>query len=169
MSQCFKDTNLLSRRECEDARLFINAVHDYFLLNDDRLATAFNTEDQALQNAEFFLRESRTRQELEQYKKQATIDEKDPTLFERDKMEPLGAGEFQRDKMWGDANRAIQVGTEGEWKLPVLIVKRSGTRDHYLRALRIKRAAIDADTATSELIELAKTLAAKYPGWKFLY
>lgn len=180
-SQCFKDSNLLSRRECEDARIFINAVYDYFLLNDDRLAAAFNTEDEALQNAEMFLRETRTRAELdrlEQANKQAALvrkqEDADPSIGEPETIADMEEGAFTRKKMWGDAQpdpEPYEGGPGGKdyWTLPLLIVNRR-TGVYQLRALRVdKRDGESATAAAPRLNELGAQLKVKYPGWNFFY
>lgn len=159
VSQCFKEETLLTSRECYSARQFVNAVYNYFMLNDDRIKSLYADEDAAaeklLKGYVSDVHEAATTRVVA-----STADPtKDPELI------TMPSGMFDNLEDLGTFTRLT---VDGKFVMPVLVVKQS-SGEYYFKGLTLLE---DDGITNGDLLERFKekiaALKVKYSSWNFI-
>ena len=159
VSQCFREETLLTSRECYTARQFVNAVYNYFMLNDDRIKSLYADEDAA---AEKLLKGyvSDVHAAATTRVAASTADPtKDPQLI----TSPSGMFDHLED-----LGTFTRLTVDNKFVMPVLVVKQS-SGEYYFKGLTLVE---DNDITDADLLgkfkEKIAELKVKYSSWNFI-
>lgn len=162
ISKCFQDETLLTKRECEISRKFMNEVMDYFVKHDI-VATHLREEEEDAARLE--------RARVRSQQKQANEAKQELAVRTPDSSEAaeLDAGDFS--KLKSDWNRLSvhfeqQDGSRVAAATSLIMVDRL-TGAYKFVTVRVPKETYDADS--NSLYEKINALKEKYPGYYFIY
>jgi hypothetical protein len=159
VSQCFKEETLLTSRECQTARHFVNAVYNYFMLNDDRIRSLYAEEDAAADEVLMgYVADVHTAATAKVVASTADPT-KDPELID------MPSGMFENLENLGTFRRVL-VGDK--FIMPVLVVKQS-SGDYYFKGMTLLE---DNNITDADLLQKFRDKIAafkeKYSSWNFI-
>jgi hypothetical protein len=160
VSKCFQEETLLTSRECQNARHFVNKVYEYFLLHDERIKSLYDDEDKA-REALLMDYVGKVHTAATATVEASTADPtKDPELIN------IPSGMFDQLEQLGTFKR---MEIDGKFVMPVLVVKQA-SGDYYFKGVTLKEE--NDNIKDLDLLQKFKekvaALKVKYTSWNFI-